>query len=89
LAAFAIAAQFSLPTNDWVEVVSNDCGQQVMADGLKLFHAIIWLRDSESLGLRVQVSAANASEARKLLETEYGEGDVYYLHNEEEANRPR
>jgi hypothetical protein len=32
-----LSPQFS----DWVEVVSNDCGRQVMANGLKLFHGAI------------------------------------------------
>jgi hypothetical protein len=37
-----LSPQFS----DWVEVVSNDCGRQVMANGLKLFHGAITVQSS-------------------------------------------
>jgi hypothetical protein len=60
-----------------------------MTDGGKLYHAIIWIPDPDKPGLRVQVFAADLREARKLLEAEYGEGNVYYLHNKDDMNRLR
>jgi len=50
---------------------------------------MIWLRDSDRPGQRVSVLAENLKEAREKLEAEYGGGNVFYLHNEEDAERPR
>ena len=55
----------------------------------KLFKAIIWRRDSSKPGQRVSVFAKSLSEAKRLLEAEHGEGNVFDLHNEEDAARPR
>jgi len=60
-----------------------------MINTVKLYHAIICVRDSDSLGRRVQVFAASLGEARKLLEAEYGKGNVFSVYNEEDAARPR
>ena len=54
----------------------------------KLYHAIIWVRGSNRPGERVSVVAANLDEARKRLEAEHGEGNVFDLHNEEDAAAP-
>lgn len=56
---------------------------------MKLYRAMIWVRDSDRPGQRVSVLAENLSEAKKKLEAEYGEGNVFDLHNEEDAARPR
>ena len=38
---------------------------------------------------RVIVRAESIDDAHKMLEVEYGEGTVFGLHNEEDANKPR
>jgi hypothetical protein len=50
---------------------------------------MIWIRDSGGPGQRVSVLAENLKEAKEKLEAEYGEGNVFDLHNEEDAARPR
>lgn len=55
----------------------------------KLYEAIIWVRDSNRPGQHVTVRAENLKAARKKLEAEYGEGNIFNLHNEEDAARPR
>ncbi|MCQ0033772.1 hypothetical protein [Burkholderia glumae] len=56
---------------------------------VKLYCAIIWVRDSDQPGKRVSVLAENLREAKEKLESEYGEGNVFDLHNEEDAARRR
>lgn len=56
---------------------------------LKLYKAIIWIRDSDKPGQRVTVVAESLKEAKEKLEAQYGEGNVFDLHNEEDAARPR
>jgi hypothetical protein len=56
---------------------------------LKLYRATIWIRDSDRPGRRVSVLAETLKEALEKLEAEYGEGNVFDLHNEEDAARPR
>jgi hypothetical protein len=58
-------------------------------DMIKLYHAIVWLPDTDTPGQRVSVYAKGPAEAMKLLELEYGEGNIFNLHNEEDAERPR
>jgi hypothetical protein len=55
---------------------------------VKIYKTTIWKRDPEA-GLRVSVAAESLAEARRKLEAEHGEGTVYSLWNEEDANRPR
>lgn len=59
------------------------------SDGVKLYKAMIWLRDPDRPGRRVSVRAKSLEEAKEKLEAEYGEGTVFDLHNEEDAARPR
>jgi hypothetical protein len=56
---------------------------------MKLYQAMIWVPDPSFPGRRVSVVAENLEEARKMLEAEYGQGNVFSLHNEEDAARPR
>ncbi len=56
---------------------------------MKLYRAMIWVRGSDRPGERVDVLAENLDEAKKKLEAEHGEGNVFHLHNEEDAARPR
>jgi hypothetical protein len=53
-----------------------------------IYRAIIWTEDGKP-GLRVSVVADNLEDARKQLEAKYGQGHVFDLHNEEDAERPR
>jgi hypothetical protein len=57
---------------------------------LKTYKAMIWDKDdAQKPGKRVSVLAETLADAKKKLEKKYGEGNVFNLHNEEEANRPR
>jgi hypothetical protein len=55
----------------------------------QLYKATIWVDGSEKPGQRVSVTADSFTEAKHKLEAEYGAGNVYNLHNEEDAARPR
>jgi hypothetical protein len=55
----------------------------------KRYLAMVWVRDSDRPGQRVSVLAESLGEAKRKLEAEYGEGNVFDLHNEEDAARPR
>jgi hypothetical protein len=55
---------------------------------VRLYHAMIWVRDDEP-GKRVSVEAEDLDEAKQKLEAEYGQGNVFYLRNEDDAARPR
>jgi hypothetical protein len=56
---------------------------------LKPYRTMIWVRGSDLPGKRVTVLAESLSDAKRKLEAEYGEGNVFDLHNEEEAARAR
>ena len=56
---------------------------------VRSYRATIWIRGSDRPGQRVSVLAENLQEAKEKLEAEYGEGNVFDLHNEEDAARPR
>jgi hypothetical protein len=56
---------------------------------VKIYKAIIWVDDPHEPGRRVSVLAENLDDAMKRLEAEHGEGHVFNLHNEEDAERPR
>lgn len=55
----------------------------------KLYRAMIWVQGSDRPGPRVSVVACSLDEAKRKLEKEYGEGNVFNLHNEEDAAAPR
>lgn len=59
-----------------------------MKDQEKQYKAIIW-RSEGTAGEHVSVMARTLEEAKRKLETEFGKGIVFNLHNEEDANRPR
>jgi hypothetical protein len=61
----------------------------LVGDEKRLYKAMIWLKDSDQPGKRVSVLAKSIGEARQLLEEQHGEGTVFDLHNEEDANKPR
>ena len=50
---------------------------------------MIWMRDSDKPGKRVQCRCRESRKAKEQLEPQYGEGNVFDLHNEEDAKRPR
>jgi hypothetical protein len=56
---------------------------------VNVYRAMIWVRDSDRPGQRVSVLAKNLKDARKKLEAEYGEGNVFDLHNEANAAQSR
>lgn len=61
-----------------------------MTDGqTREYRAMIWTKDPARPGQRVTVLATSLDDARKRLEEEHGEGTVFDLHTEEEANKPR
>jgi hypothetical protein len=53
------------------------------------YRAVIWTRDSDRPGQRVSVLAKGLTEAMERLEAEFGKGNVFDLHNEDDATRPR
>jgi len=57
--------------------------------GLRPYEAMIWTAGSDEPGRRVSVLAKSLKDAMDRLEAEYGDGNVYDLHNEEDAARPR
>ncbi len=56
---------------------------------VKRYLAMVWIRGSDEPGERVSVVAENLTDAMEALEEKYGEGNVFNLHNEEDAARPR
>jgi hypothetical protein len=56
---------------------------------VKLYRAMIWKEGSDAAGERVRVLAESLDDAREKLEAQYGVGNVFDLHNEEDAVRPR
>lgn len=63
-----------------------------MSELKKLYHAIVWRKKSDGSelpGLRVTTIARNLDEAEAQLEQEFGKGNVYDLHNKEDAEKPR
>jgi hypothetical protein len=50
---------------------------------------MIWIGDTDQAGKRVTVYAESLAEAKRLLELEHGNGNVFDLHNPEEADKPR
>ena len=56
---------------------------------MRPYRAMIWIRGSDRPGQRVSVIAETLSDAKKKLEAEHGEGNVFDLHNEEDAACPR
>lgn len=55
----------------------------------RVFKAMIWKSGSSDPGQRVSISAESLKDAREMLEAEYGEGSVFDLHAEDDAQRPR
>lgn len=67
----------------YLELIKSHSG------GLKLYKAMVWASGPGTTGTRVTVEAENLVEAQQKLEAQYGEGNVYDLHNEQEASVPR
>lgn len=60
-----------------------------MAPPARLYHAIVWQQQPESVGTRVTVLAMSLEEAEGQLREKYGEQSIITLHNEEDANSLR
>jgi hypothetical protein len=56
---------------------------------MKTYKAMVWDKDPKKPGKRVTVTADNLEDAKKKLEEKHGTGNVYNLHNEDDASRPR
>jgi hypothetical protein len=56
---------------------------------LRLYKAMIWTPASNSPGRRVSILATTLEDAKEKLESEYGEGSVFDLHDEDDAAQPR
>lgn len=56
---------------------------------MKLYEAMIWIKDPTVAGQRVSVTAKSLEDAKSRLEAEYGKGTVFDLHSAEDANRSR
>ena len=56
---------------------------------VKHYRAIIWTPEPNRPGQRVRITAESLTEAKMKLEAEYGEGNVFDLHSEEDAAQPR
>lgn len=53
------------------------------------YKAVIWADDPAVPGKRATMFAESSSAARRALEEIYGEGNVFNVHNEEDAAKPR
>ncbi len=60
-----------------------------MRNQVRVYRATIWTRDSTRPGLRVTVLAETLDEAKEKLEVDHGQGTVFDLHCEEDAEKPR
>jgi hypothetical protein len=60
-----------------------------MRAGKRRYRAIVWIENDPQPGERVEILADDLDDALKLLELKYGQGNVFNLHNEEDANKPR
>lgn len=56
---------------------------------MKEYKAMIWNKESTDPGKRVVVIANDLHDAKTKLESKYGKGNVFDLHNEEDARKPR
>ena len=66
----------------------NRLADWMTPEGRRLYRAMIWT-NTEPAGERVTVLATSLAEAKQQLEDKYGEGTVFDLHNEDDANRSR
>ena len=55
----------------------------------KRYDAFVWDEGPDVPGKRVSIWAASATEARELLVKRYGKGNVFYIHNKEDLEKPR
>jgi hypothetical protein len=60
-----------------------------MDQELRRYDAIFWVKGSDDPKKEVFVMAKGLQHARELLEREYGEGNIFYLRNKEDAGRAR
>jgi len=55
----------------------------------RLYCATIWIDGTDQAGKRLTVCAESLTEAKRLLELEHGNGNVFDVHNPREADEPR
>lgn len=62
---------------------------RALSQALRPYRAMIWIEGSAETGKRVSVTATSLSDARQRLEGEYGKGNVFDLHNPDDADASR
>ncbi|WP_431260295.1 hypothetical protein ACQ86G_09195 [Roseateles chitinivorans] len=60
-----------------------------MDQDVRLYDAIVWTRNPESIGQRIAIWAVDGDDALRQLFGQFGEDIIYTLKNEEEASRIR
>ncbi|MFE0758995.1 hypothetical protein ACFW16_33865 [Inquilinus sp. NPDC058860] len=60
-----------------------------MTTHTKRYRAMIWIPGSSGPGMRVAVFAEDLREAKEVIESKYGPGSVFDLHNEDDEKAPR
>ena len=56
---------------------------------MKLYKVIVWGPGEGAIGKRIEIMANGPIEAKAKLQSQYGPGHTFSIHNEEDANRPR
>jgi hypothetical protein len=86
VAAFEI--EFNLGGNSW-GLATLTTGEVDRPSSGRLYHAVVRQQAAKSTGFRVAVCAKDLNDASTKLEAKYGAGNVFDLHNREDAERPR
>jgi len=86
VAAYEI--EFHLGGNSW-GLATLTAGEVDRLSSERLYHAVVWQPTPDSAGLRVAVCAKDLEDASTKLEAKYGSGNIFGLHNKEDAERPR
>lgn len=84
----AYEVEFHLGGNSW-GLATLAIGEVDRPSSGRLYHAVVWQKADNSTGLRVAVCAKNLNDASLKLEAKYGRGNIFNLHNREDAERPR
>lgn len=58
-------------------------------EGMREYHAIVWIQGTDRAGERVTLFANNLDEATEQLKRKYGDRTMFSLYNEEDAEKSR
>jgi hypothetical protein len=61
----------------------------LMNESKRVYKAIVWGPDSNKPGERTTVLADDLHDAERQIKQRYGEGVIFSLYNEEDAEKPR